>query len=326
MSIDVIIPVYHPRGEFNQLIQLLLRQTVRPNKIIILNTKDITAQDDKITKKLYKICNKEKILGNGTIDIQIIEIEKNTYDHGGTRHLGALNSRADYILFMTQDAVPTDTKLLENLILAVQQEKTGAAYARQVAKEETGIIETYTRLYNYPGTSKRKTKENLNTLGIKTYFCSNVCAIYDREVYLELGGFCKKIIFNEDMVFAAKLIQAGYAIAYAADAKVIHSHEYTCCEQIKRNFDLAVSQADHPEVFQGIKSESEGMRFVKQTVQFLTDRKDYYMAGYFLLQSAAKYLGYFLGKRYKILPNSWIMALTMNQTYWNGLEKEKEYE
>ena len=30
-------------------------------------------------------------------------------------------------------------------------------------------------------------------------------------------------IFNEDMIYAAGVIQAGYAIAYAADAKVIHS-------------------------------------------------------------------------------------------------------
>ena len=40
------------------------------------------------------------------------------------------------------------------------------------------------------------------------------------------------------MLFAAKLLQEGYAINYAADAKVIHSHEYTCFQQFQRNFDI----------------------------------------------------------------------------------------
>ena len=58
-------------------------------------------------------------------------------------------------------------------------------------------------------------------------------------------------------------MKQGYRIAYAADAVVFHSHNYTALEQLRRNFDLAVSQADHPEVFAGISSEGEGIRLVK---------------------------------------------------------------
>ncbi len=73
------------------------------------------------------------------------------------------------------------------------------------------------------------------------------------------GGFIQNAIFNEDMIFAGKAVmEDDYAIAYVADAKVIHSHNYNCTQQFKRNFDLAVSQADRPEVFGGIHSESEG--------------------------------------------------------------------
>ena len=35
-----------------------------------------------------------------------------------------------------------------------------------------------------------------------------------------------------------------------ADARVIHSHEYTYRELIRRNFDQGVSQACHPEIFE----------------------------------------------------------------------------
>ena len=50
----------------------------------------------------------------------------------------------------------------------------------------------------------------------------------------------EKTIFNEDMIYAADLIHAGYGIAYAADAKVVHSHNYSCSQQFHRNFDLGV--------------------------------------------------------------------------------------
>ena len=72
------------------------------------------------------------------------------------------------------------------------------------------------------------------------------------------------------MIFAGKaVLQDDYAIAYVAEARVIHSHNYGCAAQFRRNFDLAVSQADHPEVFGGIRPEGEGIRLVRQTARYL---------------------------------------------------------
>ncbi len=74
------------------------------------------------------------------------------------------------------------------------------------------------------------------------------------------------------MIFAGKaVLQDDYAIAYVAEARVIHSHNYGCAAQFHRNFDLAVSQADHPEVFAGIHSEGEGIRLVRQTARYLVN-------------------------------------------------------
>ena len=75
--------------------------------------------------------------------------------------------------------------------------------------------------------------------------------------------------FNEDMIFAGKRIYAGDKVAYVAEAKVIHSHNYTGRQQFHRNFELAVSQAQHPEVFEGVPSEGEGIRMVKATAKYL---------------------------------------------------------
>ena len=133
---------------------------------------------------------------------------------------------------------------------------------------------------------------------------------------MELGGFIRKTIFNEDMIFAAKAMKNGYAVCYAADARVIHSHNYTAVEQFHRNFDLAVSQADHPDVFSGIRSEGEGIRMVKDTVRWLVKTGHTYLVPKLVVDSGFKYMGYLAGKRYKKLPKALIVKLSMNRNYW----------
>ncbi len=116
-------------------------------------------------------------------------------------------------------------------------------------------------------------------------------------------------------------MEDDYAIAYVADAKVIHSHNYNCTQQFKRNFDLAVSQADHPEVFGGIHSESEGIRLVKQTAHYLSEKHKPWLIPGMFVKSGFKYMGYRMGKAYRMLPMWLIMKCTMNREYW--LEKKE---
>lgn len=316
MMIDVIIPVYRPDKSFDNLISMLLKQTIRPNHIFLIYTKEEADSSDCFRKRVQSVINRNPVKGEGKIDIRIKEINKEDFDHGGTRHMAAMMSEADYLIYLTQDARPKDNTLIEMLIEPFSDPEVGVVYARQLAKEDASDIEIYTRIFNYPEVSHKKTREGMNKLGIKTYFCSNVCAAYRRGIYLEAGGFYKAMIFNEDMLFAAEIIKNGYAVYYNAKAKVYHSHNYSWTEQLKRNFDLGVSQKQHSEVFDSVPSEGEGMRLVKQTFEFFIDRKDYVQAIKFLIQSCFKYTGYFLGKHYHLLPRDLILLCTMNRNYW----------
>ena len=244
---------------------------------------------------------------------------RETFDHGATRDAGIRQSDAGICVCMTDDALPADQYLLENLVCGLtEKEGTAVAYGRQLPDWDCGIIERYTRAFNYPEESRLKTREDLPELGIKTYFCSNVCAAYKRSVYLELGGFTKKTIFNEDMIFAAGAMERGYGVFYSAGARVIHSHNYSGIQQFHRNFDLAVSQADHPEVFSGIRSEGEGIRMVKQTAAFLVKSGKAYLIPKLIYTSGCKYLGFLMGKRYRRLPRPVILWCTMNKAYWGN--------
>ena len=302
IKVDVIIPVYHPGKEFSVLLERLTEQTVVIHRIIAMNTEE--NYWNKELEQKYPL-------------LEVHHLKKSEFDHGGTRAWAAELSDAEIMVFMTQDAVPADRNLIENLVKALEKEKMiAAAYARQLPNEMCSFVERYTRSFNYPEKSYVRTQRDLSLYGIKTFFCSNVCAAYKKEIYQKLGGFVRKAIFNEDMIYAGRLIQEGYAVAYAADAKVIHSHNYSCMQQFHRNFDLGVSQAEHPEIFAGVPSEGEGIKLVKKTINYLIKKRKIWLIPGVILQSGCKYAGYLSGKNYRKLPKKVILWCTMNREYW----------
>lgn len=317
MSVDVIVPVYRPNHKFDRLIKMLVKQTNRPNNIVILNTEVLPEFSTTLIKeRIEKNLSGVLVPGTGEINIEVLSIKKDEFDHGATRHYGASTSNADFMLFMTQDAVPKNEFLIEKLVDSFTDNMVAASYARQLADESAKTTEAYTRIFNYPEKGSVKSKEDIKRLGIKTYFCSNVCAMYRKEVYDSLGGFVTRTIFNEDMIYAAKVIEANYKIAYVADALVIHSHNYTIEEQFHRNFDLGVSHNEYKDIFSSVPSESEGIKMVKQTMSYLLDQKEYIAFIEYFFESAAKYIGYFMGKHYSSLPKSLVIWSSMNKGYW----------
>lgn len=305
-TVDVIIPVYKPDRGFLTMIEKLQAQTVPVSRIILMNT------EQKYLDRLLYGTTLEREHHNITVK----HLSKREFDHGRTRNQGVKVSDADVFLMMTQDAMPADEYLVERLLESLRGEKVAAAYARQLPGRGSSEAERFTRQFNYPAESCVKTKADLPTLGVKTFFCSNVCAAYRRDVFDELGGFVNRAIFNEDMLYAAKAVEAGYGIAYAADARVYHSHNYTYRQQFCRNFDLGVSQADHPEVFAAYPSESEGIRLVKGTVEHLKKKGMHSKIPGVIIQSGFKYMGYRLGKQYRRLPVRLVVAFSSNKEYW----------
>ena len=307
-SVDVILLTYKPAKQVMELIRALEEQTYPIRKIIIMNTEE---------RYFYNL-----FYGTGFLEkyknIEIHHLSEKEFDHGRTRAKAVQYSKADIFVCMTQDAMPEDDQLLYQLVEALTgQENIAAAYARQLPLPDCREIEKYTRGFNYPDQSSVKSAADMDRLGIKTFFCSNVCAAYSREIYETIGGFVKKAIFNEDMVYAGHAVTAGYSIAYAADAKVRHSHNYTCMQQVHRNFDLGVSQAEHPEVFNVVSSESEGVKLVKNTIKHLEETKKWLQIPYLIVSSGCKLIGYQLGKHYRSLPEGLVRWCSASKTYWN---------
>lgn len=305
--VDVVIPVYKPGRRFACLLKRLRQQTFAINRIIVVNTEENEWKPE---------------LAKGIAGLEVRHVRKEEFDHGGTRNLGAALSQADVVVFMTDDALPAGRRLVERLVEALCQtgpggEEVAMAYARQLPGKGCEPVERCVRGFNYPEEGCVKTARDLPRRGIKTYFASNVCCAYRKDIFERQGGFVSRAIFNEDMIYAAGVVRAGYGIAYAAGARVVHSHNLTPRQQFRRNFDLAVSQADHPEVFAGLASEGEGIRMVKEVAGRLIRQGNACCLPALFLGSACKYAGYRLGRMYRVLPGAVVRLCSMNPQYWD---------
>ncbi len=305
---DVIIPVYRPDIRLRFLVKRLEEQTVAPGRIIIMLTLD------RGDSRLF--------VPEGC---EVYTLPRRGYDHAGTRNLGAAYSESPYFIMMTQDAVPADRHLIENLMKGILEDGAAVSYGRQLAYRSSSFTEKLTRGFNYPEVSSVRTAEDIPSLGIKAFFCSNVCAAYDRDAFVQLGGFSAPAVFNEDMVYARSVLESGKSISYRADARVYHSHDYSVGRLFRRNFDLAASQRMHPEVFGDISSEGEGVKYVMRVTGKLAASGHVFSVLPFIFRCAVRYAAFFLGKRYNILPLPVILRCTDNPYFWKTqkrLEKE----
>lgn len=307
-NVDVVIPVYKPDKKLQMVISRLMGQTIVPSNIFLIHTR--SSEDDWHTEQLLQEVQTEYSV------VQVVSIAQEEFDHGGTRDMAMHLCKSQYVLMMTQDAMPKNGKLIETLRNA-QGEKISVVFARQEPAKDCRIIERYTRTFNYPAESHSAMEKAAQTNnGIKSIFCSDVCAMYDRIAYEEVGGFPGNVIFNEDEIFAAKSLKAGYDIRYEAQAVVIHSHNYSGVQYFKRYFDLGVSQADFSYIFNEYHAEDEGIRLVKQTFRYLMKRKSYFDIPVLFYHSGMKLIGMKLGKMYRKLPDKIIMKCTSNKAYW----------
>ncbi len=300
-DISVIIPTLNAEKNIDNLIKKLRTQTTTPDEIIVIDSES----DDHTAD----ICKKYK-------DINFIEIKRKNFDHGGTRDLAFRKSKGDIVLFITQDAEPTDEYYIEKLIEPFKDENVAMTTGRQVARNDASNIERLTREFNYPDTNYVRTKEDISTLGIKTFFVSDVCAAYRRKDYIDVGGFKNPIIISEDMIIAADFIHADKKIAYVADAKVIHSHNYTLKQQFVRNFDTGVVMKMYEDKFTNISAQMEGIKMVKVILKKLIASGSFFQAFYYCLECGAKLLGNRLGDNYTKLSNKMILKCTMSKNFW----------
>jgi len=284
--VSIIIPTLNPGTRLGKLLEILDSQTLKAEEILIIDSSssDTTA---------------ELAQSHGC---RLIKINKKDFDHGTTRNLGTAQTDGEFIVFLTQDVVPADEHMIAELIKPLQTNPNIAiCYGRQLARPTAPPLERFFREFNYPPRAILKTKNDIDVLGLRTFFCSNCCSAIRRSIFNKLSGFGNKVIVNEDMLFAAKAINAGYAVYYTPKAKVYHSHSYSLPQMCKRYFKIGRFFADNKWLLQYAGVKYYGGNILKSgIITFWEEKKPHYIVA-LLAELAIKAIAYKLGWYYQLL-------------------------
>ena len=301
-TVSILIPVKDAAASLDRLFASLACQTLQAEEILAV---DSASEDD--TPAILR--------RHGA---KVITIGAEDFDHAGTRSGMARQALGEIVVFLTQDAIPADDRALELLVAALRQkDDIGCAYGRQIAATQASASARFLRDFNYPPYSEIRSLADREHLGFATVFCSNSFAAWRKSALAKIGYFGDDAIFGEDCRAVAKLLEAGFRIAYAAEARVEHSHDYTLAEEFRRSFDIGVFHARESwllATFGQPVGRGKGL-VLKQSEELLRAGKIGTFAAT-ICRNGMKALGYLLGRRYSLLPRRLCRLFSMNRRWW----------
>jgi rhamnosyltransferase len=300
MKVSVIIPTRNGGKYLAQLLKTLEEQTFKPVQILVVDS----SSDD----NTLRICK-----ASGA---DLIQISAKTFDHGRTRNLAATMTQGEILVFMTQDALFRGNECLKDLIRPLENPAVAASYGRQIPREDANPVERFVRSFNYPCGELVKGIDDLQRLGVKTFFFSNACSAIKKNAFEEVGGFPEKTIMNEDMSLAAKLLIKGYKIAYQPDAVVYHSHNYSLANQFRRHFDIGVFFNRNRWIKNLTRPEGEGIKYLREELICLFNNGQKSWIPYALVDTAIRFLGYRVGLLEERLPLYLKKRASHNRGFW----------
>lgn len=203
------------------------------------------------TKYEYEVICVDSGSSDDTLDIlkkypvKLYQISAAEFGHGKTRNYGASKGSGEYIVFITQDAVPASDTWLDSFIDAM--------------KLDSDIVGGFGIHYPYPDCNiidKRDLKLHFEGFGLdNTIFSIEDKERYEKdEVYRRYLSFfsdnnsCIRrdiwqkypyddVEFAEDQMWARKMIEKGYKKVYCPYAPVYHSHNYDIHSYLGRYYD-----------------------------------------------------------------------------------------
>jgi rhamnosyltransferase len=178
------------------------------------------------------------------------------------------------------------------------------------------------RLFKYPAHAFVKSAADCDIYGIETPFLSDSFSAYRKKALQEIGLFKQGIIFAEDVYAGARLILAGYSIAYVPEAAVYHSHNHTMLDECRRYFDTAVFYGTENWIGKAFgTNNSEAWRYMKSEFTYLRKHGNSFNILEFFPRNALRVIGYVLGRLHRALPRGLCRRLSAHPGWWNREER-----
>jgi rhamnosyltransferase len=247
---------------------------------------------------------------------KLFEIPADEFGHGKTRNYGASKGTGEYIIFITQDALPASKKWLQNFIDAMKSDpEIVGGFGIHYTYPDCNIIDKRDLYHHFKNFGEDNTifqltdenRERYNTEEAYRHFIvffsdNNSCIrrdIFEKYPY-------KDVNFSEDQIWAREMIEKGFKKLYCPFAPVYHSHNFKLSTYFTRYYDeykglyklhgflISTSWLKIP--FQIAKHILDDARYIRR--QNMKKTEKVYWVRYSICRNFSRYVGGYLGGRY----------------------------
>lgn len=172
--------------------------------------------------------------------VRLERIPPETFHHARTRNYAAGLAKGEFLVFLSQDAIPASETWLSAMISNFGDRSVGAAYGRQLAKPDSTLERREVLGVVYGGERVVKDPHHGQERGFRYYHFSSVNAAIRKEVW-RATRFPDDLKVFEDLGISKRILDAGWKIVYEPRATVYHSHNHTTGGLFRRYFDGGVT-------------------------------------------------------------------------------------
>lgn len=189
---------------------------------------------------------------DGTLDIikkfpevKLRQIPNSEYGHGKTRNLAAQMANGEFMVYLSQDAVPANNRWLEYMIEPfLISDNVYCVFGQQVprpfcdATTKREVVYAFRPLGNEQSIMIQRKKSLVTGEVAEPYltFFSDVNSAVRRDYLLNRISY-RDVRYSEDQFLGKDVLDAGYFKAYAPLGVVSHSNEYRLKEYFYRKYD-----------------------------------------------------------------------------------------
>jgi rhamnosyltransferase len=311
----------------NQLTTSVIIPTKNGGEIFKKVLSEVLQQD---YKNKFEVIIVDSGSTDGTVDF-VIDTQRNNsnvilkkilpkeFGHGKTRNVGASLSNGDYIVFITQDALPFDKHWLENLVSVFEiDSQIMGVFGKHIPYDNCDIFEKHNIIthFNNFGTEMKiywmddpdRYQREEGYRHLLCFYSDNSSAM--RKKIWDLIPY-KDVNFAEDQLWAKEIIEKGYKKAYSPHSIVYHSHTYSFKQQFKRYFDEykglnAIYNYVPVKTFWLLpayimKHWISDIKYLRTTT--LSRNRKIYWVGYSLIKNIIRYSAAYLGVKGKDYPS-----------------------
>ncbi|MCI5160147.1 MAG: glycosyltransferase family 2 protein, partial [Candidatus Electrothrix sp. AUS1_2] len=142
-------------------------------------------------------------------------------------------------------------------------------------------------------------------------------AAWRRDALEQQGYFPEHLLFGEDTVALAKMLEKGYYVVYVSEAAVYHSHNYSVFQDFKRYFDIGVLHETQASCLLQHKGPGgTGRKYILSELSLVIQKRKYCLLPEFFLRNFCKFIAYQMGKRFRMLPARYSARFSMNPGWW----------